>query len=795
MLHVISFMVLEDLKKKTAEHNQASNSYMARRRRQETNRDIQQLQIFAAGLRTHEQELTDLLVFRAEALDTISAKPWQIGDPIPSDSQGIQPLSLKEDIVDIPIDLRCPISYEALQDPVVAADGQTYSLRAISQWFSIRKSSPLTGLILPNTDLSPNNERANEANAWIQAEDLLTQGNVCGRPKRRRTAAAAAINLTFSNASSTFVRAIPKTLSLEYLYKVAFRGMRGRNANFVLTYNGIRLLPDQGTTVEASNIPDNTTVQILVFAEGQVSQIAVDTCLIKVYKDSNAMLFGFWTSRWNALTLRSLILKYCRVLARQGDSDRAARYQVWGDMKQGGDGWMVGSAFASDITVVELFRRVTATGSMGREPLLDAVSSHALASNSLPTLHTPIYKVWIHEIRKEKNTLSRLEVLKQMFEALVNRMLAYSYSAHLGLVTISSEARLTQALTHVIENFRSSVEGLDADGDTALWDGLSLAKGHIVDYASEYPSAKKRIICLTDGNDTNSAHGAADVYSQLRQHDIVLDSICIGDAHDRTIRAISHLLGSYCFHPKDMASALAICEMEPMLSLKERPDVHRDRFQRTDVQSQIYRALGASSYTSVSRDVFPPRKQHDRINDSFLELTSASARRSSSLSTSGRSNIRSTRLLSEMHSIAAEPNLQYDCYVSEVDMSFWKVVMKGVSHMRASLSKQTNPSLSPLRHRTLTKFFCRIWTCQRTTQLFRQRGASSRRCCIPISIATGGFATASLIATGLVTPVSPVFSTLSMDYSFRLITAILCKFYLSCCLADILANQITATQQ
>jgi len=267
-----------------------------------------------------------------------------------------------------------------------------------------------------------------------------------------------------------------------------------------------------------------------------------------------------------------------------------------------------------------------------------------------------------------------------MFEALVNRMLAYSYRAHLELVTISTEARLIQALTHVIENFRSSVEGLKSEGETSLWESLSLAKDRILEYATKYPTAKKRIICLSDGKDTNSARSASEVYAQLRQHGIVLDSICIGDELDYHLLTLSYLLGSYCFRPEDMTSALAICEMEPMLSLKERPDIKLPKTTGYTSQQQFLSGSHRATYTSVNRDVYPDRKQHDRINDSFIELTTASARRTSGTTAMTRSNVRTSRLLSEMQSIAQDPNPQYDCYISEVDMSFWKVVMKGVSH-------------------------------------------------------------------------------------------------------------------
>ena len=76
-----------------------------------------------------------------------------------------------------------------LQDPVVAADQKTYSRSAIQKWMQIRRSSPLTNLPLINSELRPNHDLAEKANAWIQSNDILeTQTDYPGdRSKRLRT--------------------------------------------------------------------------------------------------------------------------------------------------------------------------------------------------------------------------------------------------------------------------------------------------------------------------------------------------------------------------------------------------------------------------------------------------------------------------------------------------------------------------------------------------------------------------------------------------------------------------------
>lgn len=84
-----------------------------------------------------------------------------------------------------------------------------------------------------------------------------------------------------------------------------------------------------------------------------------------------------------------------------------------------------------------------------------------------------VLKLYLRDPRKlrKRDTLSCLDVLKQIFDAFINRTLAYNYQTHIGLVTFSTKASVSQEITHVIENFRHSLNNMTAKGDTALWDG------------------------------------------------------------------------------------------------------------------------------------------------------------------------------------------------------------------------------------------------------------------------------------------------------------------------------------
>ena len=56
---------------------------------------------------------------------------------------------------------------DVMQDPVVAADGQTYDRECIQQWFETgSRMSPCTGAELPDTRLTPNYSIKSAISDW-----------------------------------------------------------------------------------------------------------------------------------------------------------------------------------------------------------------------------------------------------------------------------------------------------------------------------------------------------------------------------------------------------------------------------------------------------------------------------------------------------------------------------------------------------------------------------------------------------------------------------------------------------
>lgn len=88
----------------------------------------------------------------------------------------------------------------------------------------------------------------------------------------------------------------------------------------------------------------------------------------------------------------------------------------------------------------------------------------------------------------------------------------------------------------------------------------------------------------------------------------------------------------------------------------------------------------------VTSDIFPKRREHSRMLDSFvpLEMQSPGALGSSSMrgtlgsvASHSDSNLRPARIRAEIQDILANPHPYYDAYMSDSDMSFWKVVIQG----------------------------------------------------------------------------------------------------------------------
>lgn len=76
----------------------------------------------------------------------------------------------------VPASFRCPLTGEAMLDPVRAADGFVYERSAIEQWLKMgRKRSPMTNEALSHPYLTPQQELRSSIETWLRSQNGATK--------------------------------------------------------------------------------------------------------------------------------------------------------------------------------------------------------------------------------------------------------------------------------------------------------------------------------------------------------------------------------------------------------------------------------------------------------------------------------------------------------------------------------------------------------------------------------------------------------------------------------------------
>lgn len=273
---------------------------------------------------------------------------------------------------------------------------------------------------------------------------------------------------------------------------------------------------------------------------------------------------------------------------------------------------------------------------------------------------------------EETQHLTRLHLLKELFNVFLNRAASFdtSTSLSLGLVTLSDQAREEQQLTQVFEDFRQQLDSVSAIGDTALYDALDAACSMLCNYQPDMPSLRRRIVVVSDGVDTCSTSSASEVCRAIQRSRVVVDSVQVGTESDRTLHAISVATGGYRFAPQtSLSDALSIFDLETMLSSAERPPRPPKPLVNSNYQLSRYGNRWEYPVDIVTVVEFPPRAEHAKINARVRPATLL-------LSEKPRSDEYTKRIMRELLAVIVDPHPQIDLYVNESDVSFFKLVME-----------------------------------------------------------------------------------------------------------------------
>lgn len=98
-------------------------------------------------------------------------------------------------------------------------------------------------------------------------------------------------------------------------------------------------------------------------------------------------------------------------------------------------------------------------------------------------------------------------------------------------------------MTPLFEKFREELDRVEAQGDTAVYDALDVARSMLVNYRTDLPNLRRRIIVVSDGEDTCSKESAVEVLGALQKAKIMVDSVQVGTTVDAVLHGISVVTG------------------------------------------------------------------------------------------------------------------------------------------------------------------------------------------------------------------------------------------------------------
>ncbi|KAF1851177.1 uncharacterized protein K460DRAFT_423776 [Cucurbitaria berberidis CBS 394.84] len=261
-----------------------------------------------------------------------------------------------------------------MEDPVITVDYYTYERKNIERWFQTNESSPLTNLILPSLDLRLDVQKKEEIIAFLDGSDITPRyGSLRGKSH--------ALRVSIKSPLNTWSVMLPRDLKLKELWEIAFRLTMGRYMSYELQHRNSRVPPSQ------DSISDSLASAVFR-SHRQKFMIGSSTPV--------GSPFAFWT-------------KMCDV----------------------GDGQMEGDVVTEHWEPISSFFNGTdSTGKLTQESCIDKGeddedSEEEVAYRNGASDRPYVFKLHLGKAPRTAeslaNTLNRLDVLKQMFDAFINR--------------------------------------------------------------------------------------------------------------------------------------------------------------------------------------------------------------------------------------------------------------------------------------------------------------------------------------------------------------------------------------
>ncbi|KAL7868966.1 hypothetical protein SRHO_G00103500 [Serrasalmus rhombeus] len=272
--------------------------------------------------------------------------------------------------------------------------------------------------------------------------------------------------------------------------------------------------------------------------------------------------------------------------------------------------------------------------------------------------------------------MTRIDAIKQMFDSLSNRCMAYDFDHVMCLVKFDSEAKTVHTFTENLETFKEYVHSLQESGTTGLFDALNCGSEELAKVKAKFPDCRCRILCLTDGNDVGSTCRAVEVAKKLMISNIVVDAVIVGTVENTVLHGISNVTGGCCFKPETIKAAMKLFEMETVLSMELRKEKKKFDVSSINNEEDLKKIFLAHQYDEKPETNTPPQI-NNKVTIIQNVLKKITESRKITESKSGRFMQKDKRILEELKSLHCDPHPYCTVLPSESDVSFWKILMQG----------------------------------------------------------------------------------------------------------------------
>ena len=276
---------------------------------------------------------------------------------------------------------------------------------------------------------------------------------------------------------------LPRHAKLVDLWEIALRLTKGRYIDYELQHRSARVPASQDTTlgdvINANHEVFITPLGSAATSESKPNQATEELCLIMTYGHSSYSdpVVCYWEPKRTTKSLASVVFRYYRQkFTLRPSTTLDDPFIFWTKLRDNGDNHLQGQNVEAHWSPLSgCFTRIYSTGTLSHESCIDKAEESDDSEDEEWTGTKPlVFKVQLDGpsspgINRD-NTLSRLDILKQMFDAYINRLLAYNFQTHIGLVTFNTKASVSQKITHAVKNFRHKLNDMTAAGDNSIWD-------------------------------------------------------------------------------------------------------------------------------------------------------------------------------------------------------------------------------------------------------------------------------------------------------------------------------------